>query len=329
MQLRQFGSTDLRVSPVGVGCARIGGIFQRDPGGFVGLLSSALDAGINFFDTADIYSQGESETLIGRAFRGKRDQVVIASKAGYVLPAQRRFIARIKPLVRPLIRLLKISRKSLPSGVRGTPSQDFSPDHLRAAVEGSLRRLRTDRLDLFQLHSPSKEVIERGEWLPALEGLKRDGKIRHWGISCDTVDAALAALRVPGVASVQLVVNLLERRVAVAAVPRAKEQGVAVIARECLANGLLAKDPASIDLKAYCSSPEDEALRSSQLAAVREVARASGCELPRLALQYATQLEGVSVALIGVRAAGQLADNLRWLGAPTLPTGSLVASLRT
>src|SRR5215831_20885069 len=106
MKLRSFGSTGLRVSEIGLGCARIGGIFQQDPRGFANLLAAAYDRGIRFFDTADIYSQGESETLVGKAFKGRRHEVVIATKAGYVLPAQRQLIARIKPLVRPLIKAL-------------------------------------------------------------------------------------------------------------------------------------------------------------------------------------------------------------------------------
>ena len=109
-QKRRFGRTDLEVSGFGLGCARIGGIFQRDAADYLELLSAALDAGINFFDTADIYSQGESESLLGRAFRRRRNEVILASKAGYVLPLQRRTVARIKPLVRPFLRLIRLRR---------------------------------------------------------------------------------------------------------------------------------------------------------------------------------------------------------------------------
>jgi aryl-alcohol dehydrogenase-like predicted oxidoreductase len=161
MKLREFGKTALRVSELGLGCARIGGVFQSDSKAFINLLSGACDAGINFFDTADMYSQGESEKLIGRALRSRRDQIIIASKAGYALPAQRRLAAMLKPILRPAVQLLKIRRDRLPSMSRGTITQDFSAAYLQRAVEGSLRRLRTDYLDLFQLHSPSLEVIER------------------------------------------------------------------------------------------------------------------------------------------------------------------------
>jgi aryl-alcohol dehydrogenase-like predicted oxidoreductase len=83
MQLRDFGNTALRVSEFGLGCARIGGVFQTNPKGFLDLLAFAYDSGITFFDTADMYSQGESESLLGKALRGKREHIVIASKAGY------------------------------------------------------------------------------------------------------------------------------------------------------------------------------------------------------------------------------------------------------
>src|SRR3954453_20129711 len=135
MERRRFGKTDLVVSTAGMGCARIGGIFQREAAGYLDLLSAALDEGINFFDTSDMYSQGESERLLGRAFRGRRDRVVLASKAGYCLPAQRRVIARLKPIARPIIRMLGLKRENLPAAVVGAPSQDFSPGYLKKAVE--------------------------------------------------------------------------------------------------------------------------------------------------------------------------------------------------
>lgn len=311
MESRAFGGTSLRVSEVGLGCARLGGIFQQDVRPFLDLVAAAVDSGITFFDTADMYSQGESETLLGRALRGKRDRVVIATKAGYRLPARRRLLSRLKPLVRPLIRALGLRREQFPASVRGEPTQEFSPAYLRRAVEGSLRRLRTDRIDLFQLHSPPADVIERAEWLEALEALRREGKILHWGISCDTADAALAALRQPGAASIQIPLSLIERRVAEAALPAARERGVAVIAREVLANGLLAKDAASVDLARYCSSPEEQALRSQQIAHHRRTAESSGVTLLQLALQYARTLPGVSVMLIGASTSEQLRGSLR------------------
>jgi aryl-alcohol dehydrogenase-like predicted oxidoreductase len=303
--LRRFGRTDLNVSEFGLGCARVGGIFQRDSADFLNLLSAAFDGGINFFDTADIYSQGESERLLGRVFRHRRDQVVIATKAGYVLPAQRKLVARAKPLVRPLIRLLGLRRQHLPGAVRGSLAQDFSPAHFRRAVEGSLHRLGTDRLDLFQLHSPPASVVDAGAWVETLDRLTKDGKIRYYGISCDSVDAATAALGHAGVSSIQVPINLLEQGF-VGLLPRARQQGVAVIARECLANGLLVKDASTIDLEAYCQSPEEAALKAARLESCRQAAVGNGRTLAGLALQFVSRLDGVSVTLIGASRLQQL-----------------------
>jgi len=321
MELRQFGKTGLRVSPLGIGCARIGGIFQGGADEFIALLRHAVDAGINFFDTADMYSQGESETLLGKAIRGN-DKIVVASKAGYVLPAQRRMIARVKPLVRPLIKLLKISRKSLPSSVRGAPTQDFSPEYLQRAVEGSLRRLRRDHLDLFQLHSPPSAVIAKGEWLPAAESLLRAGKIRSFGIACDTPEDALESLKFPIVSSVQVTVNLLEQRALEKLLPAAREKGVAVIAREVLANGLLAKRTDQVDLASYCSSPAQLAHRERQLKALRAVAAQRKIALAQLSLDFVRSVEGATVALLGVRSLQQLRE---LLSLPHQPVAELSA----
>jgi aryl-alcohol dehydrogenase-like predicted oxidoreductase len=302
---RRFGQTDLIVSEFGLGCARLGGIFQRDPAEFVNLLSAALDGGINLFDTSNIYSQGESERLIGRAFRRRRDEVVIATKAGYVLPSQRQMIARIKPLVRPLIRMLGLTRAQLPQAVRGSLSQDFSAAHLRASVEASLRRLGTDRIDLFQLHSPSRAAVDAGDWIEALDRLKRDGKIRYYGVSCDTAVPALAALDRSAVSSVQVPISLLDQGNAGAVVPAARLRGVAVIAREVLANGLLVKE-GDVDVRSYCQSDEEAVRKTAELASLQRHARERGVPLARLALEWVSALDGVTVSLIGVSRLEQL-----------------------
>jgi len=306
MKKQPFGKTELEVSEFGLGCARIGGIFQAQGPGFLDLLAAARDAGINFFDTADMYSQGESEVLIGRAFKRVRSKVIIASKAGYRLPAQRRLAARLKPILRPLIKALKIRRDRLPGNVRGAIQQEFSPEYLTKAVEASLRRLRTDYLDLLQLHSPPLEVVERGDWEPALERLKRAGKIRYYGISVDSLAAGAAALRYPGVSSVQFLFNLLEQGALESLLPAMQQARVAGIARECLANGLLIKQANELDLQKYCQSPEQVRLREEQLEKYRQQAGAESRSLANLALDFVRGSAGVSVSLIGVSRLEQL-----------------------
>ena len=186
-----------------------------------------------------------------------------------------------------------------------------------------MKRLRTDRLDLFQLHSPAAAVVERGDWATALDALRAEGKIRWYGVSCDDAATAQAALRFPGVSSLQLPLSMLEHAIADAVLPLAREGGVAVIARECLANGLLAKDLAQLDLAGYCKSPEEQALRRRQIASAQELAQAHGASLPRLALQYASGLPGVTVALVGLRTHQQLASTLSLLAQPALPADAL------
>jgi aryl-alcohol dehydrogenase-like predicted oxidoreductase len=311
MKQQRFGRTEMLTSALGLGCARIGGIFQNDAAGFVRLLHAARDAGITFFDTADMYSQGESETLLGRAFHGRRHEIVIASKVGYCLPARRRWIARVKPIVRPLIQVLRLRRDRLPSAVRGQLQQDFSPGYIRGAVDGSLRRLRTDYLDLLQLHSPERDVIARGEWAEALESLKWAGKIRHYGISCDTVEAADAALAYSAVASIQVAIHLLDRQYVQSILPLASQLGVAVIARECLANGVLVKGPHDLDAAKYWSTQEECERKLADLRVLRAEAQARGVQLARYALDYVTGLPGVSVSLVGVSNLSQLSNTLR------------------
>jgi aryl-alcohol dehydrogenase-like predicted oxidoreductase len=311
MKLVEFGKTELRVSELGVGCARIGGFFSKETPDAVALLHAARDAGINFFDTADMYSQGESEKLVGKAFQRQRDRVVIATKAGYRLPAQRRLLSRIKPLLRPIVHRLGLKRERLPSLVKGTITQDFSPAYLTAAVEGSLRRLKTDYVDLLQLHSPPAEIVEQGLWVDALDRLKRSGKIRYYGISVDSIAAGLAALRFPGVSSLQFAINLLDQAPSERLLPEANAKGVAAIARECLANGLLVKPANEIDLEKFCSSPEERRTKSEQLAKYQAAALAEGRPIASLALRYVQGLPGVSTSLIGVRTPSQLYGLLR------------------
>ncbi len=253
-----------------------------------------------------MYSQGESEVLLGKAFRTQRSRVVIASKAGYVLPGRRRLAARLKPILRPVIRALGLRRDRISVASRGALTQDFSPGYLRRAVEGSLRRLRTDYLDVLQLHSPTAEVVKAGEWLPALEDLKKAGKIRYYGISCDTVDAGLAALKYPDVSSLQFLVNLLERRALESLLPEVRARSVAGIARECLANGLLAKKAGEIDLATHYPAPDERTRRHQELAEYRRQASQSGRDLAHMALDFVANLDGVSVTLVGARSVDQL-----------------------
>src|SRR5580658_9822350 len=136
MKFNKFGKTGMNVSEIGFGGSRIGGVFadKHSSKEALTVLRQALDSGITFYDTADIYAQGESESLIGTAFRGRRDQVILATKGGYCLPAQRNIIKRIKPLVRPLVHALGLKRAQLPAGFSGALAQNFSASYLNKAL---------------------------------------------------------------------------------------------------------------------------------------------------------------------------------------------------
>jgi aryl-alcohol dehydrogenase-like predicted oxidoreductase len=324
VRYRRFGSTELTVSEIGFGCARLGGIFQgASRADMVRTLHRAFDHGITFFDTADMYCQGESEMLLGEALRGHRDRVVIASKAGYCLPAQRRLIARIKPLLRPVIQRVGLRREHLPSGLRGSLSQDFSARYLQEAVERSLKRLKTDYLDLYQLHSPPASVLEGGEFLAPLEKLQREGKIRYYGVSCETTPDALICLRYAGISSLQVRLSLLDQSALRDVVPAAAAQGVAIVARECFAGGLLGKPIDALEMEAIIPDEAERAAKRHEIMDYHGLAAGYARPLAQLALQFVRGLEGITITLLGMRTAEQLADNMRHLAAAPLSAEEL------
>lgn len=316
---RRFSTTTLTVSEIGFGCARLGGIFDgASRADVVRTLHKALDHGITFFDTADMYCQGESEVLLGEAFRGRREQVVIASKAGYCLPAQRKAALRIKPLLRPLVQRLGLKRAHLPSGLRGSLSQDFSPSYLLKAVDRSLQRLKTDYLDLYQLHSPPAAVLETGEFLASLEKLKQAGKIRYYGVSCETTEDALICLRYPGISSLQIRLSLLDQGALKDVVPLATAKGVGIIARECFAGGLLAQCIENLKLEQLIADEAEREAKRREIRACNRIAERHSRPLAQIALQFVRASEGISITLLGMRTEEQLANNMRHLEASPL-----------
>jgi aryl-alcohol dehydrogenase-like predicted oxidoreductase len=314
LKTRQFGSTSLQVSEIGFGGSRIGGIFSQGKAGrneTVRVLHEALDSGINFYDTADMYAQGESESLVGLAFKDRRSQVIIAGKAGYILPGQRKLISRIKPLVKPVIKMLGLKRENLPSAVSGSLSQNFSTEYIASAVEASLRRLNTDYLDIFQLHSPPMDVIEKGDFLATLESLKSQGKCRHYGIAVDSVNHALACLKYPGISSLQFPFGLLDQEGLDQLIPAASEKGIALIARGCFGGGLLKPTLTEPQLKEMTS-------KWKQVLAFREVAKSQKRDLLQAALHFSLHSPQLSLTLLGMRTSGHLTSNLQYYNAPPL-----------
>jgi aryl-alcohol dehydrogenase-like predicted oxidoreductase len=326
-----FGNTGMQVSEIGFGGSRIGGVFAgkgSSSNDALHVLRSSLDAGITFYDTADMYSQGESEALIGKAFRDRRQQVVIATKGGFTLPTRRNLIKHIKPLVRPIIRALGLKRARLPSGVSGALSQDFSPAYLTRALEGSLKRLRTDYVDLYQLHSPGPALMQSGafgEALQTLEKLKAQGKIRFYGVATEVPEDAPYCLAAPGISSLQVGFGLLDpEALDQGTLEKARARGLAVIARGCFGGGLLKDGLDETQLR-------EATPKWQTILALRDYAAHSGRPLLDIAFQFCRGNPAVSVTLLGMRIEGHLRDNLRYLDGKPLAAEELEAlrQLRT
>jgi aryl-alcohol dehydrogenase-like predicted oxidoreductase len=311
MKFNAFGKTGLSVSEIGFGGSRIGGVFadKNSSKETLNVLRKALDSGITFYDTADMYAQGESESLIGMAFRGRREQVILATKGGYCLPARRNIIKRIKPLVRPIVQALGLQRAKLSAGISGTLSQDFSPSHLTKALETSLKRLQTDYVDLYQLHSPRAPFLQSaafGAALETLEKLKGQGKLRFYGVATEVPEDAPLCLSAPGIASVQLGFGLLDlEALEQGTLATAKARGLAIIARGCFGGGLLKDDLDGTLLRA--STPKWQ-----RILALRSLSQSTGRSLLDMALQFCRGTAAVSVTLLGMRTENHLRENLRY-----------------
>jgi aryl-alcohol dehydrogenase-like predicted oxidoreductase len=316
VRYRQFGKTGWRVSEIGFGGARIGGLLARDGGRATSLrtLGAARDAGINFYDTADIYSQGESEILIGKAFCKKRDEVFIATKGGYCLPGRNRLIQLIKPLAKPIVRAIGLRRSPIPAAQSGTISQDFSPGHLRKAVEASLRRLQSDHIDLYQIHSPPREELGGARFQDALgllARLKAEGKLREYGIALDSVDDAAHCLGMEGIASLQMPFGLMDLEALDGVFDKLSERQYGIITRGCFGGGALKQSLTEADLRAI--EPKWE--RVLQIRRLAERMQRSPLEA---ALQFSLCIERISVTILGMRTPQHLAANLRYYSAKPL-----------
>lgn len=208
MKQRNFGRTGRPVSEIGLGCWQFGGEFGPMPEqNAFDIMEAALESGISFFDTADVYGGGRSERLIGEFLRGVSDKPFVATKFGR-------------------------------GG--GVYPDNYSRDALRRCVEEELERLQLESLDLLQLHCVPLELLQRGEVFDWLRGVQEEGLIRAFGASVENDDQALACLDQPDLASLQIIFNVFRQKPLERILPRAKEQNVGVIVRLPLASGLLA-----------------------------------------------------------------------------------------
>jgi aryl-alcohol dehydrogenase-like predicted oxidoreductase len=208
MEYRELGRTGWKVSEIGFGAWAIGGSWGTvDDENSLKALHRAVDMGVNFFDTADVYGDGRSERLMARLRRERKEPIHIVTKAG----------RRLDPHV----------------------ASGYNRENLTAFVERSLRNLETDALELVQLHCPPTEVYYMPEVFGVLDDLMKQGKLLHYGVSVEKVEEALKAIEYPNVQSVQIIFNMFRQRPAERFFEEAKRRRVGILARVPLASGML------------------------------------------------------------------------------------------
>lgn len=220
MRSRPFGSTNLVTSEIAFGTWALGSDWWGETDPPDALVGRALELGVTFFDTGDAYGQGLNEEIVGDALRGAdRDSIQLATKFGYELASDRH------------------------AHSEGERRQDWSPEHARAALEQSLRRLRTDYVDLYQLHNPRMDAIERDDLFAELEALRDQGKLRHYGVALGPAigwrEEGLVAMERHRLTALQSVYNLLEQEPGNAFMEMAAATGAGVMARVPTSSGLL------------------------------------------------------------------------------------------
>lgn len=240
MQYTTICNGNLTVSKIGLGCSRLGSVLTNNAVSADGIVKAALDAGITFFDTADIYGQGDSERILGRNCKSVKD-AVICTKVGQFFPLHMRLLMPFKAQIKALVARSGSAAGQLASMRSKTLPQSFQSDYLRKATEKSLRRLERDCLDILLLHSIPASEIAKGDAMETLSKLKSEGKIRAIGVSIDDLESAKAALGDPRIEIVQL--PLVPGNQAFENIARQlTDKGVTTMAREILGGpGFLSK----------------------------------------------------------------------------------------
>lgn len=313
MNYRPLGRTGWKVSEISFGAWAIGGAWGHvSDEDALAALHKAIDAGVNFIDTADVYGSGRSERLIAQLKKVRKEQIIVATKAGRRLPRQ---------------------------SVEG-----YSRQNLTAWIEDSLRNLSTDTLDLLQLHCPPTELYDRPEIFAVLDDLVKAGKIRYYGVSVEKVEEALKAIEFPGVQTVQIIFNCFRQRPAERFFPQARQKQVGILARVPLASGLLtgkfSRDStfeaddhrnfnrhgdafdvgetfSGVDLNMGLEAAE-------QLRAILP----AGWSMAQLALRWILMFDAVTCAIPGGKRSEQVADNCRASGLAPL-TPEMMAEIRS
>jgi len=310
MNKRPLGRTGWNVSEISFGAWAIGGswgaVSDEDS---LAALHKAIDSGINFIDTADVYGDGRSERLIARLRKERKEEIIVATKAGRRLPRQ--------------------------------TVEGYSRPNLTAWVDDSLRNLSADTIDLLQLHCPPSELYYRPEVFGILDDLVRAGKIRYYGVSVEKVEEALKAIEFPNVQTVQIIFNCFRQRPAELFFPRAQEKKVGILARVPLASGLLTgklhRDStfSADDHRNFNRHGEQFDVGETfsgvdydlALDAVEEARHLvpSGASMAQFALRWILMFDAVTCAIPGGKRPGQVADNCHAADLPPLTPEAMSA----
>ncbi len=310
MQYRELGRTGWKVSTISFGAWAIGGSWGSvDDGDSLAALHRAVDLGVNFIDTADVYGDGRSERLVSRLRKERSETLYVATKAG----------RRLDPHV----------------------ADGYNRTNLTAFVERSLKNLDVEALDLLQLHCPPPQVYYMPETFGVLDDLVSAGKLRHYGVSVEKVEEALKAIEFPNVETVQIIFNIFRQRPSELLFPLALQRRVGILARVPLASGLLTGKLTATS----AFEPDDHRLFNRHgesfdrgetfsgvdydtgLQAVEELRNMvpPGWSMAQFALRWILMFEAVTCAIPGAKRPVQAEDNAAAADLPELPVETMQA----
>lgn len=316
MEYRSLGSTELRPSVIGLGCARLGkSIFEDNTRQAIRLLEAGFESGVNFFDTASTYCYGDSEALIGKTFAGRRDKVLFATKGGFQYSNYARIAQHFLPVLAPARALLMKKRSRLKG--RSKKRQDFSLPQLRTDLERSLKRLRTDYVDLYQLHSPPESIIASDEVRSFLESLVKEGKARYCGASIYSSQEARRCLEYPIYSAVQIGFSLVDQEPASVIFPLAQSKGIGIIVNTPLHRGVLT-DRLRV-LTGPAPEQPDNALEQRRRSVTSFFGDNENASLANAALRFVIDHDAVATVLTGTCSVDHLRQNLAAVANGPLP----------
>ena len=288
----------MEVTEIGLGTWSLGGAYGHvEPDEAREVIRRAFELGINFFDTADIYGRGKSETFIGEVLSDVRDKVIIATKVGWDFYHGEKV------------------------------KHNFDPDYIKFAIEQSLKRLRTDYVDIYQLHNPEIEVLKDDRVIDVLESLKAQGVIRFWGVSVSHSEDARVAME-RGAQTLQLVYNILDREHGGFAIPEAHKRGIGIIVRTPLAYGFLTgkySTESKFSETDFRRNFDRKRMKRYVIVAdkLKNAFKDSGFTLAQIAIRFVLSNPLISTVIPGAKSVKQLEENVKAAEAAPLSQNEL------